>query len=221
MESRPLDGLGGLDHVSLNVTDEIVDTVIVSTPTAPIPTSTIGPNVATPVISRPAMWAPFPWGVATSATGAVPCQASRCPVMTRRHVGTYSYRPVVPLDKPTAEEKPLVPRPVPILPCLSRQSVQSCYAHPRDTRRDGVDLVRKSRTQDVSGAFFRRTRCSACCRKCSRIRRWNGTETTELSGTPGMTSSKSSPEPCGCLQVPPSRPQLLSNVGDVEKLRNR
>ncbi|KAJ3640321.1 hypothetical protein Zmor_003628 [Zophobas morio] len=74
------------------VTDEVVDTVVVSNPNASIPTSTIGyvvansasaisltwsialtrPAVPTPVISRPVMPAAFPWAAPSSATGAVP-----------------------------------------------------------------------------------------------------------------------------------------------------
>ncbi|XP_063921138.1 uncharacterized protein LOC135135941 [Zophobas morio] len=186
------------------VTDEVVDTVIVSSPNASISTSTIGyvvansasatsltwsialtrPAVPTPVISRPVMPAAFPWAAPTSATGAVPRVQSpgalsrpAVPLELARPASgeaprsrpdepsawTYSEphrlspspsptatRPTSPslsreFRPPPPKRPSLVPPPAPTQPRRSCHSVQSCYAHPRDTRWEALDLVRKSR----------------------------------------------------------------------------
>ena len=118
------------------------------------------------------------------------------------------------------------PTPVPTLPRLSRQSVQSCYAHPRDTRWDGLDLdlVRKSHIlfngETDPGRFWSIFPPDKMLSVLPEMLTDKALKWFRSNRALWYPWDESSTQPCGCPQVPPPRPQPLSNVGDVEKLRN-
>ncbi|XP_063931862.1 uncharacterized protein LOC135143851 [Zophobas morio] len=121
------------------------------------PTSTTGavPRVQSPgALSRPAV----PLELARSASGEAPRSRLDEPsTWTYREPPRLSPSPSPTATRPTwpslsREFRPpppkrpsFVPPPAPTQPRRSRHSVQSCYAHPRDTRWEALDLVRKSR----------------------------------------------------------------------------